>query len=197
MNRFSGIVLRIVFMLWPFIRVRAHHAEWVPNEGPSVIIAKHQRYLDIAILTAISKKEIRYMAKKSLFKFPLFGWYIRSTGSFPVEQHSPDRAALKTAAQKLADNETLGIFAEGTRTKGNTVGEIQPGLILAIRTSETNCPLIPCGICYTYKGLVLYVNVCFGKPFRLEECGAKKEEILESIRERMQDMQNQACNASL
>jgi 1-acyl-sn-glycerol-3-phosphate acyltransferase len=192
MNIFSGVVLRLVFLLWPFYRVRTHYADRVPKQGAVIIVPKHQRYLDIPVLTAVTKREIRYMAKEALFRFRLVAWYLRSTGTFPVEQNSADKSAIRTAAEKLAEGEALGIFAEGRRIKGNVVGEIEPGLLLAMKKSQTSCPIVPCGICYGRAGLVLTVDVYFGEPFLLVVENTTREEQLEEIRQRVQDAQNQA-----
>lgn len=193
MNRFSGIVFRIWFFLHPYCRVEAYRADRIPAKGHALIVAKHQRYLDISVLTATTKRQIHYMAKKSLFKNRVVAWFLHATGAFPVDQNSPDRAALRTASQKLKDGEVLGIFAEGTRIEGDEVGELQPGFILAIKMSETNSQLIPVGICYLQNGKRLLVTVYYGKPFGLKECGGTNGEILKGVRKRMQDAQDLAC----
>lgn len=196
-NRLTRIVFRIVFLFWPFYRVRAHHAERVRRDGAVIIVAKHQRLLDILILTTAIRREIRYMAKKSLFKNRFFAWILRNGGAFPVTQDSADRGAIRTAAQKLSEGEVLGIFAEGKRIEGDIVGEIKAGLTLAIKYSKVDCELVPCGIHYGKRGPVLTVDAYFGEVFTLQECGETETEILEGIRQRMQDAQNCAKNISL
>jgi len=192
MNRLSGVVLRLYFFFWPWLRLKVSGIDSIPATGAAVLVPKHQRYCDIIALTAAVKREIRYMAKRSLFKNPVFGWYLRSTGTFPVTQESADTGAIKTAAEKLRQGEVLGLFAEGTRIPGNKVGEIQPGLILAVSRSETDCPIVPCGIAYRQRGRLLHVSMFFGQPFRLSELPPDKREQLLEIRRRLQAAQDVA-----
>lgn len=192
MNRFSGVVLRLYFRLWPWVQLRVSGAGHVPLSGAAVIVPKHQRYSDIPLLTAAVQREIRYMAKRSLFKNPVFAWYLKATGVFPVTQESADTGAIKTAVAKLRSGEVLGLFAEGTRIPGDQVGEIQPGLLLAVRASRTDCPIVPCGISYRQAGRVLHVSLHFGQLFRISELSDDREEALGQIRARLQAAQDVA-----
>lgn len=193
MNRFSRVVLRDYYLMHPMLRLKVYHDERVPSTGAGIILGKHQCYGDITALTASTVREIRYMAKRELFRHPIAAWYLYQTGAFPVTQNSPDREAVRTAISKLQAGEIVGIFGEGTRIRGDVVGPIQGGVITIVRRSETDCPIIPCGICYRRnRGGVLRIVLCYGEPFRLGECGMSDSERLEGIRARLQGAQNEA-----
>jgi 1-acyl-sn-glycerol-3-phosphate acyltransferase len=84
------------------------------------------------------------MGKASLFKFPLMDVALRNLGAFPVYRGEKDAWAIRHARKVLDHGETLGMFPEGTRSRGS-------GLILAKTGAarlaiEVNCPILPMAI---------------------------------------------------
>lgn len=197
MNRFSMIVLRIFFFFSRKYKLRVHYASRLPRKGPVVLVPKHQKGFDIPVMSAATGRPIQYMAKEELFKNFFFRLYLLSTGAFPVRQNTADRKALKTAGRKLARRTVVGIFAEGTRIPGNAVGPVEAGLTLAVSLSKVDCLIVPTGVCYRTFGDRTVIDVHYGEPFYLEECGNTKEERLAGVRNRMQAVQDLACSYPL
>jgi 1-acyl-sn-glycerol-3-phosphate acyltransferase len=71
--RGARIWARLV-LLGGFIRLRVEGAERVPRDTPVVFMSNHESWLDIPALLAAIPVQVRFLAKKSLFSWPFFGW---------------------------------------------------------------------------------------------------------------------------
>ena len=102
---------------WIF-RVRTVHPEKMPAEGGCILCSNHTSMLDVLILSAGLHRQIRYMAKKELFKVPLLRGLITALGAYPVDRGGADVASIKRTISMLGDGELIGIFPQGTRRPG-------------------------------------------------------------------------------
>jgi len=86
-------------------------------------------------------RPIFFMGKAELFKFSLIDILFRNFGAFPVYRGEKDAWALRHARKVLDHGQTLGMFPEGTRSKGRGLGVAKTGTArLAI---EASCPIVP------------------------------------------------------
>jgi 1-acyl-sn-glycerol-3-phosphate acyltransferase len=140
-----------------FLRVSAHllagyqvsGLEHVPAEGAFLLAANHKSYLDPPLLGACLPREIRYFAKKQLFRVPLLGPMIRNYGAVPVNREGFDRKGVTTALEILADGEGLLVFPEGTRIRRPGLAEPKEGIaLLALRSGV---PVVPAVILSTWE----------------------------------------------
>lgn len=124
--------------------------EHIPD-GPVVIVANHQSYADIAVLTyAIDNKAFGFVAKNDLAKLPLFGTWIKDVRSVFIEREDP-RASLKAIEKGISylnDGFSLGIFPEGTRSKGPVMGKFKKGSLRL--ATKPGIPILPVTIEGTY-----------------------------------------------
>ncbi len=143
-------------ILYPFVRVvvaalcrvlfrvRVAGADRVPREGACVLAPSHRSLMDIFVLSVVTRRRLRFMAKVELFRIPVLGRLIRALGAFPVDRSAADRAALRAGAEVLADGEVLVVYPEGTRQNGPTITELRHGAAyLALRA---RAPIVPIGI---------------------------------------------------
>jgi len=191
MNRISHYLFRIAFLLCPFIRIRVHNSCTVPRVGPVLLVPHHQKMFDILAITWSILREVRYMAKISLFKNWLLRKYLEACGAFRVKQGEPDRGALRKAGELLGSGEAVCIFGEGTRTPGNVVGEMHGGLILAANLSKVDPWIVPCGISYKWTWR-FEVEVYYGNGFRISDINDTSASAIEIIRSRVQRAQDEA-----
>lgn len=127
------------------IRVRVL-AEALPEKGKNyVFMANHQSQLDIPVLESLLKPyNIRFLAKKSLFDIPFFGWGIRALGYVPVEREDPKEGlkSLLACVERLKEGVSLIVFPEGTRSPN---GELLPfktaGFLIPIKAGVPVCPV--------------------------------------------------------
>jgi 1-acyl-sn-glycerol-3-phosphate acyltransferase len=117
-------------------------------------MSNHESALDILLgFVAIPNKTV-FLAKKELFKIPIFGWAMKAAGMIKIDRQNPDiaRKSVDNAVDILVNSSfsTL-IYPEGTRSQN---GELLPfkkgGFILAIRSQ---LPIVPVTILGAGKAL--------------------------------------------
>ena len=47
--------------------------ENLPERGGAIVCANHTSLMDVLVLSCVLKRQVRYMAKKELFRLPLLG----------------------------------------------------------------------------------------------------------------------------
>ncbi|TYP59868.1 lysophospholipid acyltransferase family protein [Thermosediminibacter litoriperuensis] len=146
-------------------KIRVEGLEFFPEKGAVIVYSNHKSWWDPVIVGCILKRPVFFMAKKELFKIPVFGFILRKLNAFPVNRGAPDRKAIKTAVEILADKKVLGIFPEGTRSKDGSLKEPEPGIaLLAAKAKEV--ALVPVAITGDYR-FFSSITVRVGKPMRL------------------------------
>lgn len=134
----SAVIARGVFWF------RAYGTENIPSEGGCLIAMNHESYLDPPLAGISAPRELFYLARKSLLKWPVVGRILPSLNVIPVDQERADMSALKTVIKHIRAGEGTVIFPEGSRTPDGTLQPAQPGAGLVI--AKTRCPVIPARI---------------------------------------------------
>jgi 1-acyl-sn-glycerol-3-phosphate acyltransferase len=111
-----------------------------PLDGPVIIAANHVTNFDAFPMQFAVPRAICYMGKAELFNTPL-DLILRVLCAFPVNRGEKDEWALRHAHKILAQGQTLGMFPEGTRSKGRGLAVAKTGT--ARMAIEMNCPIIP------------------------------------------------------
>ncbi|MFN8015097.1 MAG: lysophospholipid acyltransferase family protein [Acidimicrobiia bacterium] len=132
------------FISYLLYRPKIYGKNNIPKTGGVLIVPNHRAMLDIPILGCATFRPLRFMAKIDLFKNRFVKWYFETNGSFSVDKESGDPKAIKKAVNVLKDGDALVIFPEGKRNRGESVGELTPGV--GFLASKTNVPIIPVGI---------------------------------------------------
>jgi 1-acyl-sn-glycerol-3-phosphate acyltransferase len=113
---------------------------------PHIFMANHQSDFDILIVLAHIPGQFRWIAKKELFKIPIFGKAMRNAGYIEIDRQNHEKAlkSLDEAARKIREGKSVVTFPEGTRSKDGTVRPFKQGMFhLAI---ESGVPIIPISI---------------------------------------------------
>lgn len=118
-------------------------------QGPALIAANHTSFLDPPIVSVSSPQEVHFLARKTLFKNPLFGLLIRKLNSHPVSGQAEDVAVFKTIVALLKERKKVIIFPEGKRSFNGEIGEIKPGIALLL--ARTEAAVIPAYIHGAYE----------------------------------------------
>lgn len=116
-----------------------------PNQS-YIFAANHQSWYDTLVLLGYLPIQFRFLAKKELFKIPIFGWAMHSVGYIPIDRSSPREAlkSMKRAAVKVREGISIIIFPEGTRSIDGEVKLFRTGgFALAIQSGR---PIIPVSI---------------------------------------------------
>ena len=97
-------------------RIKVVNDKNEPEEGGYVVCANHISATDpIIICYAFRKHQVHFMAKKELFKIPVFSGLIRMLGAFPIDRAGNDVGAIKNAVKIVEDGKALGVFPQGHR----------------------------------------------------------------------------------
>ena len=85
-----------------------------PAEGPVLMVANHQSWLDIPTLHAA--RNCRFIAKAEISKWPLVGHLARAAGTLFVQRSSrrDTQRTVQTMEAALAQGDILTVFPEGT-----------------------------------------------------------------------------------
>jgi 1-acyl-sn-glycerol-3-phosphate acyltransferase len=159
--------------------------------GPFVFAANHQSLLDIPVLIASLPIPARFLAKRSLFRIPVFGQAIAAAGFIPVDRGDRARAgeAFVTALRQLEKGRSVMVFPEETRSLTGRILPFKRGaLLMAMRAQVSVAPIGVCGTrTIQAKGSLKVtpgvVTVRFGAP-RSPNLGtpAERRALLESLR---------------
>src|SRR3954451_10829924 len=99
-------------------RLRGAGGELLPLEGPVLLVGDHDSYWDTVAtgIAAMSRRQVRALAKSSMWKNKLLGAVLTGMGQIPIERGSGDTAALDRAIGELRRGACIGIYPEGTRS---------------------------------------------------------------------------------
>lgn len=143
----------IIFSLGSLFKLimdlKVEGAENLPSDGAVVLVANHVTNFDVFPMQLSIPRPIFFMAKSGLFKFPILDVALRDLGAFPVYRGEKDEWALRHAARVLEQGQTLGMFPEGTRSKGKGLGVAKTGS--ARLALDANCPIVPMAVIGTDK----------------------------------------------
>ena len=154
-----------------FYRITAVGLENIP-EGGALIASNHTAFSDVFVISAASKRQVRYMAKSDLFRSPLRP-LLKALGAFPIDRSGSDVSGIKKAVTLLKNEKLVGIFPQGHRHghKDQRYTEVKPGIGMIVY--HTGVPVVP--VFLDNAGLKTRIfkknTVIFGKPIYPEELG--------------------------
>ena len=128
-----------------FADVQVPGRERIPHSGPLIVVCNHISNLDPPTVATILPRPPIALAKRELFANRFFSSLLRSWGAHPVTRNSADIGALSFMRKVLAQDRTVMMFPEGTRSRGN-VGLRRGQLGAALLASWTGAPVLPIGI---------------------------------------------------
>ena len=175
--RLGWQLFRFIFAF--YFRWRVFHPERVPLTGPVILAANHASYIDPPLVGAGLKREINYLARKSLFRFPVVGAVLRAVNSVPVDRDGGGAAGLKAILDRLLAGGGIILFPEGTRTRD---GKLQPARSgIGFTVIKSNAPVVPVRVFGTYEAYGRHlifprprsVAVKYGRPLLFEKLRAE------------------------
>jgi 1-acyl-sn-glycerol-3-phosphate acyltransferase len=131
--------LKHIFSLFGVIQ--SNGEDKLPSVGPVIVAANHLTNYDVFPLQFALPRPLFYMGKEELFRNPVLDWLLRQLGAFPVYRGARDEWAMRHAEKVLEQGNMLGIFPEGSRSKGEGLKPAKTG---AARLAQTiQCPIVP------------------------------------------------------
>ncbi|MDE7041295.1 MAG: 1-acyl-sn-glycerol-3-phosphate acyltransferase [Oscillospiraceae bacterium] len=154
------IAAPIIHLLFP---CRVVGLEDFPEEG-ALLCANHASGWDPIIIALNLPRDSRLtvMAKDSLFRIPLLGFFLKKLGIFPVKRGGNDLTAMKTAMKVLSGGNRLLVFPEGTRVEEQ--GEVEAKGGVTMMATRTGVPMVPI-YCGGKHKFLRKTTIVFGKPY--------------------------------
>lgn len=204
MNTYSCIcfLLRILFRV--LFHAHTEGMENIPREGAFIIAANHISFLDAIAVGIFVPRDIHYIAKKSLFKIPLFAWILKACNAFPVRRDRPNLHTMKKALAILETGKGLVIFPEGTRNpSAKLLRRGNPGLGMLASLSKSI--VIPALITGTDKALPVgakwikleKIRIRYAKPMLPDKIAANEDKrvsyqnFTDEVMKRIEDLSTQ------
>jgi 1-acyl-sn-glycerol-3-phosphate acyltransferase len=113
---------------------------------PQIMMANHQSDFDILVLLAGIPGQFRWIAKKELFRIPLFGTAMRKCGYIGIDRQNHEKAmeSIEKARQKLREGKSIMSFPEGTRSRNGIIRPFKRGMFRLAVTA--GAPIVPLSI---------------------------------------------------
>lgn len=146
-----------------YFRWRVFHPERVPLTGPVILAANHMSFLDPPLVGAGLRRDINYLARESLFRFPGIGALLRSWNSVPVDRDGGGAAGLKAILERLLKGGGIILFPEGTRSPDGQLQPAQSGIGLTV--IKSNAPVVPVRVFGTYEAYGRHIRI--PRPHRI------------------------------
>jgi len=141
---------------------RVYNSERVPLTGPVILASNHASYLDPPLVGAGIHRDINYLARESLFRFPIVGWVLRNWNSVPVDREGGGARGLKGILDRLLKGGAIILFPEGTRSRDGKLQAARSGIGLTV--IKSNAPVVPVRVFGTYQAFGRQMR--FPRPFR-------------------------------
>jgi 1-acyl-sn-glycerol-3-phosphate acyltransferase len=123
-RRRVSVAYRVVMAVaTPFVRwwgrLEVEGAEVLAPTGGILMMANHDSHWDpLVVGLAARGVQVRALAKASLWKNPVVARVLDGMGQIPIERGRSDTAALSAAIERLQAGDCVGVFPEGTVSRG-------------------------------------------------------------------------------
>ena len=162
-----------------YFRWQVFNAERVPLQGGVIIASNHASFLDPPLVGSGLKRDINYLARESLFRFPGIGALLRSWNSVPVDRDGGGAKGLKIILDRLLNGAGIILFPEGTRTKDGKLQPARSGIGLTV--IKSTAPVVPVRVFGTFEAYgrnhklprPYRVAVKYGRPMNFENLRAE------------------------
>jgi 1-acyl-sn-glycerol-3-phosphate acyltransferase len=177
-SKFYSIVVAIVrpffFLIYPYKIINYNKVK--SNRG-FILASNHLSITDpFYLIIAMKNYSVNFMAKIELFSNKFMKWFLPKMGAFPVERGSGDMSTIEYAEHLIENNQILGIFPEGTRSKDGNIGRGRSGV--AMIAGATKSDVMPVRIIPKTKDNKVHpfhkTYIVFGDMIKFEELGIEK-----------------------
>ncbi len=174
------------------VRVRVEGLAHIEPDKTYIFAGNHVSQYDIFSFQGYFPHDFRWIAKKELFRIPVFGLAMHRIGYIPIDR-SHGRQALKSlddAARRIAAGSSVLIFPEGTRSADGQLQEFKTGAVLL--AIKAGVPIVPIGFNGSHrvlpKGRLLpdsgEIVIRIGAPIVTDQYkSSDKQALAESLRE--------------
>jgi 1-acyl-sn-glycerol-3-phosphate acyltransferase len=168
---------RAIFFV--YFRWKVFNPERVPLTGPVILASSHASFLDPPLAGVAIHRTINYLARESLFRFPVMGWVLRSWSCVPVNREGGGAGGLRAILERLTRGGAILLFPEGTRSRDGNLQPARAGVGLTV--IKSNAPVIPVRVFGTFEAYGRHmrfprpysVSIKYGRPLDFKELRAE------------------------
>jgi 1-acyl-sn-glycerol-3-phosphate acyltransferase len=135
----------------PIFRIRTSGFEHFPKSGGVLVLSNHQSHLDPPLLGMMIPRQVRCVARRTLFDNKIFGGLIHSIGAIPLDRDGLGISGVKETLKALKSGEPVLLFPEGTRSKDGALQPLKPGF--SALATRGNVPIVPMAIAGAYDAM--------------------------------------------
>jgi 1-acyl-sn-glycerol-3-phosphate acyltransferase len=173
-------------------RLKVYGRENLIEDGPAILASNHASYIDPPLVGVACRKDIYYLARKSLFERPVFGPILARLNTVPVDRDRGDVAAIRAMMHLLKSGKRIVVFPEGTRSADGNLQPARAGVGLLI--AKSLAPVVPIRIFNSFAALprsggirFVPVTMVIGKPlfFTKEDLGTGDRSVYQVLSDRV------------
>ena len=158
-----------------YFRWKVYSPECVPKTGPVILASNHSSFLDPMLVGSGISREINYLARENLFRFPVIGWILHQWQAVPVNREGGGAKGLKAILDRLLAGGAIILFPEGTRSADGSLQPARSGIGLTV--IKSSAPVVPVRVFGTFEAYSRHmrfprpcrVSVKYGQPMMFEE----------------------------
>ncbi|HWP44045.1 MAG TPA: lysophospholipid acyltransferase family protein [Blastocatellia bacterium] len=128
------------------VRVRVTGLERLSADQAYIFTPNHQSFIEVPLFVTYLGRNPAYLAKKELFKYPIFGTGIRLIGVVPVDRSNTQAAveSSRQATENLRRGKSYVVYPEGTRSRDGRLLPFKKGaFMMAI---DAGVPIVPVSV---------------------------------------------------
>jgi len=185
------------------VRIEIDGKNNIDKNKPYIFVANHMSMFDIpATITAIPN-ELKMLAKKELYKIPLFGWVLHAGRHVKIDRQNREKAVhhLDKAIERVKKGDiSIMVYPEGTRSTDGKIKNFKKGaFVLAIKSGIPIVPVTIAGSREIVPKKSLRINegtikIVIDKPIETKGLSLDdKNELLKNVQEKIK-MQYKSLN---
>jgi 1-acyl-sn-glycerol-3-phosphate acyltransferase len=142
-NRIAGVWWSRFNVAITPMRVTVFGRENVARDQSYVVVSNHQSNYDVFVLFGWLGIDLKWVIKKELRKYPVFGYATEKGGNIIIDRSNPKEAykSLERARQKITGGTSIVMTPEGTRSLSGELGEFKRGAF--VLAQELGLPILP------------------------------------------------------
>jgi 1-acyl-sn-glycerol-3-phosphate acyltransferase len=125
-------------------RLEVEGLDSLPEWGPLLVVGNHDSHWDPVMVgvAALKRRQIRALAKSTLWDVRGLGPILNGMGQIPIVRGAGDTEALARAIETLRAGACIGVFPEGTRSRGKPLRARSGVGRLALEVPEAHVSLV-------------------------------------------------------
>jgi 1-acyl-sn-glycerol-3-phosphate acyltransferase len=185
----SMIWAKSVFLIM-FKKLRVKGKENIDRNEKYILLANHASLFDIVAITSFYP-EVTWFGHERLLKVPIFGRFLKMTNYVPFKEPTVTNTRhMLEQLMERANNQSVALFPEGTRTTSGKINPFYRGFIYLFRSRNIDILPVTLNGFYNFKPKTrFYINfgtkleVVIHKPIPREELIDKCDnEIVDTVK---------------